>query len=191
MRPTLDTKKIFAAVDGAPPSSWRIRSPLAHSVVMEAPRRAPPPAFVEMPSAPNHPFAELDKFLASRVLRLEVTGEDDRALSDARLLREALGRAGAFAAQSAQAVTGDSPTPSFESLLGETVRGVYAWAYGTLDAIFLGDSVRPLPKRVADALADHAEVCAMRGQLEPAFAALENPLAAMRGAASRLARSRP
>jgi hypothetical protein len=189
MRPTLDTKKLFALVDGAPPSSSKGRSPLAHSIVVEAVRL--PAVEVERSGerteAPNHPFGELDRFLGSRVLRLEITGEDDSALSDARVLRDALARAGAAAAKANETAA----SPSFESVLGETVRGVYAWAFGTLDALFLGDSVRPLPRRVSDALADHAEVCAMRGQLEPAFAALEGPLAALRGAVGRLARARP
>jgi hypothetical protein len=186
MRPTLDTKKLFALVDGVPPSSSKARSPMAHSMVVEALHLPAIEISAERTHAPRHPFAELDRFLGARVLRLEVTGEDDAALADARVLREGLARVGAAAAKA-----DETTSPSFESLLGETVRGVYAWAFGSLDSLFLGDPVRPLPRRVADALADHAEVCAMRGQLEPAFAALEGPLAALRGAVGRLARVRP
>jgi hypothetical protein len=239
MRPMIDTNKVFAGdrahpdfapdmaspKSGAPESAGsRMRSPLAQSVVMEAPvRRSPssaPPSppesqwrevardksdrarswqpestrpgpDVERTEAPNHGYPQLDRFLGSRVLRLEITGDGDgdarAALKDARVLKDALARAGAFAAL---AVPG---SPSFETALGETVRGVYAWVFGTLDSLFLGDSVRPLPRRLAAALADHAEVCAVRGRDagEVAFAELEGPLAALRDAAHRLGRARP
>ena len=139
MRPILDTKKIFARdradrdTSRAPDSaSSRMRSPLAQSVIVEppAPREshwqevtrerseraaewqadsARAGADVERTEAPNHGFPQLDRFLASRVLRLEVTGEDQAALSDARVIRAALARAGALAAL---AIPGRS---SFES----------------------------------------------------------------------------
>ena len=130
----------------------------------------PPETVTERaPASPAHSLADLDAFLAARLLRLEVTSmsyEDAALLANARKLRLAL------AAASAHADAMSSDAQSFEALLGETLRGVYSWAFGALDATFLGEHVRQLPKRVVRDLVEHADAAAMHARLEPSLVGL-------------------
>jgi hypothetical protein len=136
------------------------------------------------PASPAHSLADLDTFLAARLLRLEVTSmsyEDAALLANARKLRLAL------AAASAHADPMSSDAQSFEALLGETLRGVYAWAFGALDATFLGEHVRPLPKRVVRDIMEHADAAAMHARIEPSLVGLGGVLRDVQRASHQMA----
>ncbi|MGO8996644.1 MAG: hypothetical protein ACLQVI_25295 [Polyangiaceae bacterium] len=115
------------------------------------------------------PLVELDKFFAVRLLRLEMISavhRDLELLAIGRALRVAL----------AVAATHAEPIPSggrtFEAVLGDTLRAFYAWVFGALDDVLLGDDVRPVPEELARELDDLAGAAAALG----AFTAPETTL---------------
>ena len=117
----------------------------------------------------RHSLADLDVFLAARLLRLEVTSasyEEKMLLVVARTLRASLAGAGAHA----DPIASDAKT--FEALLGETLRAVYAWVFGALDAVFLGEHVRPIPKRIARELAEQADAAATHAKFDSSLQGL-------------------
>ncbi len=145
------------------------------------------PARAAEANRPGHSLVDLDGFLAARVLRLEVTAGDAGdgpalpLLTFVRSLRESLAGAGAYADARG------SESPRFEARLGETLRGVYAWAYGVLDAVFLGDQVGPLPRRLWGELANHAEEAVKLSRFEASLADLARLLRGVRRASEGMA----
>jgi hypothetical protein len=177
MRPMVDVSSLFIRDardradtlpgDLAVPDTERSHPPGESGITLRAPAGGPNAA----PSV--HPLSELDVFLAARLLRLEATcaGDEDTArLRVARTLRVGLLVA---AMQSEQLPSGEE---TFEAALADTLRGVYGWTFGALDDSFLGGYVRPLPKRLAREILDHAEAAAALAGLAPETAALVEPL---------------
>lgn len=141
------------------------------------------PASEPPPRPPAHSLADLDGFLGARLLRLEVTAasyEEKMLLVVGRTLREALAGAGAHADAHA------SDAKTFEALLGETLRGVYAWAFVALDAVFLREHVRPIPRRVLRELVEQADAAQTHARLEPALAGLAGLLRDARRACEQM-----
>jgi hypothetical protein len=140
---------------------------------------------VPMQLSPTRTLDELEAFLRARLLRLEITLGADGAeiVADGLSLRALLAEASEHARSATE-------PPSCERDLAETLRGVYAWVYGALDAVFLGEYVRPLPKRLINDLTDHGSVASMRSLLDPARASLEPTLRRVVRACIRLSRSR-
>lgn len=170
MRPELNVSNLFgetaAARDtladdvpatdrGAGESSIKLKQPVTE-----------PPAG---PGSVCHSLPDLDLFLAARLLRLEVTSvayEEKMLLVVSRTLRAALSGAAAHA----DAMPSEEKT--FEALLGETLRSVYAWVFGALDALFLGEHVRPIPRRVVRELAEQADAAATHAKFDSALKGL-------------------
>jgi hypothetical protein len=139
---------------GAGESSIKLKQPVTE-----------PPA----PGSVCHSLPDLDLFLAARLLRLEVTCvayEEKMLLVVSRTLRAALSGAAAHA----DAMPSEEKT--FEALLGETLRSVYAWVFGALDALFLGEHVRPIPRRVVRELAEQADAAATHAKFDLALQGL-------------------
>jgi hypothetical protein len=171
MRPELNVSKLFgqtaiardtvpddepATQRGAGESSIKLKQPVTE------------PASGGAGSA-CHSLPDLDLFLAARLLRLEVTSvayEEKMLLVVSRTLRAALSGAAAHA----DAMPSEEKT--FEALLGETLRAVYAWVFGALDALFLGEHVRPIPKRVVRELAEQADAAATHAKFDAALQGL-------------------
>ncbi len=167
MRPKTDPSKLFPSPD----SGIRV---------------CPPPSEPPIPQSPHRSLDDLDAFFTTRLLSLEVAlGCDDAVvLVEAHVVRSALAEAGAYADASL------SGAFSCEAELEETLRGIYAWVFGALDAIFLGDYVRPLPKRFASDLIDHGSVASMRSLLDPTQARIKPILIELARACVTLARPR-
>jgi hypothetical protein len=170
MRPKTDPSKLFAL-----PRLVRM-CPLSDARISQPPSAQPPARSLE----------ELDAFLTERLVRLEISlGCDDAVvLVEAHVVRAALGEAGAYADASS------SGPYSCEAELAETLRGIYAWVFGALDALFLGEYVRPLPKRLLGDLHDHGSVASMRSLLDPQQASIEPILLELARACIGLARPR-
>jgi hypothetical protein len=213
MRPSLDVDRLFrsfafSSVAGAPeaeatkneersepsetsepeendelPDTERapeMTSALAHSIVLPAcephepePRKA-------------HALTDLDSFLAARVLRFELvvaSRVDTARLAAARTLRSALARV------AEQIGTVPREGSSFAAAVSETVRGLYAWAFGELDALFGYEPRRWPPKRLLVELANHAEQATLGEVHDSPLAPLENALAELSESAKRFAKS--
>jgi hypothetical protein len=143
-------------------------------------------AGAEPPSSPAHALLDLDAFLAARLLRLEVTStasDGGAFLAHGRVLRGALSSAGMYGDPFAS----PAPATTFEARLGEALRGVYGWAYGALDAAFLSEHVRPLPKRVVQELAALAEEAVKMARFEGAMADLAALLRDVKRTSERMA----
>jgi len=127
-------------------------------------------------------LAELDAVLGARLQRLEVTlgpsGAD--VVADAMRLRAVLAEACAHAPAGTDA-------RACEAALEGTLRGVYAWLFGALDAVFLGDYVRLIPLRLVGELAEHASNASMRSLLDPSVSSLEDLLRELTRACARFA----
>jgi hypothetical protein len=125
---------------------------------------------------------ELDAFLRARLLRLEAALGPSGAgvVADATRLCAVLAEACAYAPAGADA-------RACEAALEGTLRGVYAWVFGALDAVFLGDYVRLIPMRLVGELAEHASAASMRALLDPSVAPLEDRLRELTGACARFA----
>jgi hypothetical protein len=185
MRPDLDVRKLFPVPDTSASNDTipvTARAPASSSRPSGV---VPSVRWPEVPAAKERSLSELDSFLSARLLRFEVTAasyDDAALLVEARTLRSALRLAGVHA----------EPLPtnerSFESALADTLRGVYAWAFVELDGIFLHEAARPLPKRVANEIVDHAEVAAIRSNLDASLAPLESVLVELAAVCARLGR---
>jgi hypothetical protein len=186
MRPKLNVPNLFASASQAATARDTLpddepeteRGPGDSSIKLKQPITETPP-----PSAIGHSLADLDLFLAARLLRLEVTSaayEEKMLLVVSRTLRAALAGSGAHA----------DPLPSdaktFEALLGETLRAVYAWVFGALDALFLGEHVRPIPKRVVRELAEQADAAATHAKFDSSLNGLAELLRDARRACEQM-----
>jgi hypothetical protein len=194
MRPKTDPSKLFAVPRPLVEPPARVPAKGGESAWSRDSERAPEasgiraclPAEAPISQSPPRSLEELETFLSARLERLEISlGCDDAvALVEAHVVRAALAEAGAYADASS------SGAYSCEAELAESLRGVYAWAFGALDAVFLGEYVRPLPKRILNDLHDHGSVASMRSLLDPSQALIEPILLGLARACIRLTRPR-
>jgi hypothetical protein len=191
MRPKLDHSKLFAPkraerTDASEATRQGSRGDPEHTLHAQSGINRIAATSFEAAASPSRPLRELDAFLGARLLRLEITAttyEDAALLAEARLVRAGLLQAAAFAPPL------PTDTRTFRAALGDTLRGLYAWVFGGLDAVFLGEPLRPVPRRLTRELQGHATVALLRSKLDPVLEPLNDVLVELARSCTRLSRA--